>query len=73
MVVGLPGRHGGASLIKLVIKEPPRGHSEAPASPGLAEDVSPERRPKPPFSLANDSREMGRSSRSCSASGRCST
>jgi MFS family permease len=39
MVVGLPGIVM-ALIIKLVIKEPPRGHSDPPERPALPEDVA---------------------------------
>ncbi|MHB8529144.1 MAG: spinster family MFS transporter [Caulobacteraceae bacterium] len=39
MVVGLPGLIM-AILVKLVIKEPPRGHSDPPERPALSEDVT---------------------------------
>ena len=39
MVVGLPGLIM-AILVKLVIREPPRGHSDPPERPSLSEDVT---------------------------------
>jgi MFS family permease len=58
MVVGLPGLAVALS-IKLLIKEPPRGHSEPAAHPGLAEDVSPDEPAKPAATLGAELREMG--------------
>ena len=58
MVVGLPGI-AIAIATKLIIKEPPRGHSEPQVRPGLAEDVVPDEPAKPPASLAGELREMG--------------
>jgi MFS family permease len=58
MVVGLPGV-AVAIAIKLLIKEPPRGHSEPAAQPVLAEDVVPDEPAKPPASLGTELREMG--------------
>ena len=40
-IVGLPGV-AVAIALKLLVKEPPRGHSEIPARPLLAEDVTPD-------------------------------
>jgi MFS family permease len=40
-IVGLPGVAVAVAL-KLIVKEPPRGHSETPAQPLLAEDVTPD-------------------------------
>ena len=50
LLVGLPGVLVAIS-IKLFIKEPPRGHSEPDGGASLAAH--------PPFSLANEFREMG--------------
>jgi MFS family permease len=58
MVVGLPGV-AVAIAIRLLIKEPPRGHSEPEAQPGLVEDVVPDEPAKPPPTLAAEFREMG--------------
>ena len=58
MLVGLPGV-AVAIAIKLLIKEPPRGHSEPASQPGLAEDVVPDEPAKPPATLASELREMG--------------
>ncbi|HEV2532522.1 MFS transporter [Phenylobacterium sp.] len=58
MVVGIPGLLV-AIAIKLLIKEPPRGHSEPVARPGLAEDVVVDEPAKPPATLATELREMG--------------
>jgi MFS family permease len=58
MVVGVPGLLI-ALLIKLLIKEPPRGHSEIEAHPALAEDVTPDEPAKPAPSLAAEFREIG--------------
>ncbi|MDB5475410.1 MAG: transporter [Phenylobacterium sp.] len=57
-IVGLPGVII-AILIKLLIKEPPRGHSEPEARPALAEDVVPDEPAKPAPTLAREFREMG--------------
>src|SRR5580692_4884462 len=40
-IVGIPGILIAIAL-KLIVKEPPRGHSETPAHPVLPEDVTPE-------------------------------
>ena len=58
MVVGLPGV-AVAIALKLVVKEPPRGHSEPVATPRLAEDVVPDEPAKPPATLGQEFREMG--------------
>ena len=58
MVVGLPGV-AVAIAIKLLIQEPPRGHSEPSAQPRLAEDVTPDEPAKPPATLGAELREMG--------------
>ncbi len=60
MIVGLPGIMI-AIAIKLVIKEPPRGHSEPEPHPALAEDVVAEvnEPAAPKFSLANEFKELG--------------
>jgi MFS family permease len=58
VVVGLPGLLV-ALAIKLLIKEPPRGHSEPAASPALAEDVTPDEPAKPAPTLRAELREMG--------------
>jgi len=60
MIVGLPGV-AIALLIRFVIKEPPRGHSEPDVHPALAEDVAvdaPAVTAKP-FSIGNELRELG--------------
>jgi len=46
-IVGLPGVLMALAL-KLLVKEPPRGHSETPAHPALVEDVTPEEQAAPP-------------------------
>ncbi|CAN5591896.1 MFS transporter [soil metagenome] len=56
VIVGLPGIIL-AIIVKLVIKEPARGHSELKEHPLEAEDVVVEP-PKPVFSLANEFREI---------------
>src|SRR5271163_2803896 len=43
-IVGLPGVLVAIAL-KLIVKEPPRGHSETPARPALPEDVTLEEAP----------------------------
>jgi MFS family permease len=58
MVVGVPGLLM-ALLIRLLIKEPPRGHSEIEAHPALPEDVTPDEPAKPAPSLAAEFREIG--------------
>ncbi|MDI1363861.1 MAG: MFS transporter [bacterium] len=57
VIVGLPGVIL-ALIVKLVVKEPPRGHSEAKEHPLEAEDLVVEP-PKPVFSLATEFREIG--------------
>jgi MFS family permease len=57
VIVGLPGIIL-ALLVKLIVKEPPRGHSEVRERPLEAEDLVVEPA-KPPFSLANEFREIG--------------
>ncbi|HZZ86775.1 MAG TPA: MFS transporter [Caulobacteraceae bacterium] len=62
-IVGLPGVLVAVAL-KLIVKEPPRGHSETPAHPVLPEDVTPEEEPPAParsFSqeIAFELRELG--------------
>ena len=56
VIVGLPGIIL-ALLVKLLVKEPPRGHSEMKERPLEAEDVVVEP-PKPVFSPANEFREI---------------
>ena len=58
MLVGLPGIII-AILLKLLVKEPPRGHSEPDQHPGLAEDVSPDAPARKPYSLAEEFKEIG--------------
>ena len=58
MVVGLPGVLI-AIAIKLLMKEPPRGHSEPEAVPLMAEDVVPDEPAKPKVTLASELKEMG--------------
>jgi MFS family permease len=62
VIVGLPGIIL-AVIVKMVVKEPPRGHSEAHERPLEAEDAPLEERrvepAKPPFSLANEFKEIG--------------
>jgi MFS family permease len=58
MVVGIPGLLV-ALAIKGLIKEPPRGHSEPPVHPGLAEDVTPDEPAKPAATLGAELKEMG--------------
>lgn len=60
VIVGLPGVLL-AIVVKLVVKEPPRGHSEVKERPLEAQDVVVEERvepAKPPFSLAGEFREI---------------
>ena len=56
VIVGLPGILL-ALAVKLLVKEPPRGHSEIKERPLEAEDVVPEPA-KPPFSLAAEFSEI---------------
>ena len=56
VIVGLPGIIL-AALVKLLVKEPPRGHSEIKERPLEAEDVVLEPA-KPPFSLAAEFSEI---------------
>jgi MFS family permease len=58
MVIGLPGLLV-ALAIRLLVKEPPRGHSEPAARPRLAEDVAPDEPAKPAATLGGELREMG--------------
>jgi MFS family permease len=60
MVVGLPGLITAIAM-KLLIKEPPRGHSEPEPITTLPEDVVPEEhgRGAPPFSLTGELKELG--------------
>ncbi|USQ94798.1 spinster family MFS transporter [Caulobacter sp. RL271] len=57
VIVGLPGLLL-ALIVKLVVKEPPRGHSEIVERPLEAEDVVVEPAPKPAFSMANEFAEL---------------
>ena len=62
-IVGLPGVLVAIAL-KLIVKEPPRGHSETPAHPVLPEDVTPEEAPAAPArsfvqEVAYELRELG--------------
>lgn len=57
VIVGVPGILL-ALIVKLVIKEPPRGHSEIVERPIEAEDVVVEPAAKPGFSLAHEFSEM---------------
>ncbi|MBO9708389.1 MAG: MFS transporter [Caulobacter sp.] len=56
VIVGLPGILL-ALLVKLIVKEPPRGHSEAREHPLEAGDVVVEPA-KPPFSLSGEFKEL---------------
>jgi MFS family permease len=58
MLVGLPGV-AIAILLKILVKEPPRGHSEPEPHPGLAEDVSPDAPARAPYSLGAEFKEIG--------------
>jgi MFS family permease len=58
VVVGLPGILV-ALAIKLLIKEPPRGHSEPAARPGIPEDVVPDEPARPAPTLGAELREIG--------------
>ena len=57
MVVGLPGVLI-ALAIKLLIKEPPRGHSETPIVPHTPDDLAIDEPPAPPPTIAAEFREM---------------
>ncbi|HWT51462.1 MAG TPA: MFS transporter, partial [Caulobacter sp.] len=57
VIVGVPGLLL-ALIVKLVIKEPPRGHSEIVERPLEPEDVVVEPAPKPAFSLAQEFSEL---------------
>ena len=54
LIVGAPGVII-AIIMKMVIKEPPRGHSEPEQAPASPEDVAP---PAPKFSLAGEFKEL---------------
>jgi len=58
MVVGAPGVIM-ALIVKLVIKEPPRGHSEPEALPALPGDVTLEAESTHGFSLGREFKEIG--------------
>jgi MFS family permease len=57
MVVGVPGVLV-ALAIKLLVKEPPRGHSEPMQAPVLVEDLTVEEPAKPPPTLGAELQEM---------------
>jgi MFS family permease len=57
-LVGLPGVLI-AIAIKLLVKEPPRGHSEPEPHPVLPEDVTPDEPAAPAPTLGREFREMG--------------
>src|SRR5580698_10352182 len=62
-IVGVPGVLVALAL-KLLVKEPPRGHSEVPAHPVLPEDVTPDETAAPPArsfteEIAYELRELG--------------
>jgi MFS family permease len=59
MVVGLPGV-AVAILLKVLVKEPPRGHSEPDVHPLVVADASPDlNEAKAPYSLWREFTEMG--------------
>jgi MFS family permease len=58
MIVGLPGV-AVAIALRLLVKEPQRGHSEPEPHPLVVEDVTAEVRAPPPYSLAREFKEMG--------------
>ena len=58
VIVGLPGVIM-ALFVKLLIKEPPRGHSNIPEHPNLAEDVVVEAEKIAPFSFRGELKELG--------------
>jgi MFS family permease len=62
-IVGLPGVAIAVAL-KLIVKEPPRGHADIEARPVLPEDVTPEEAAKPPArsfteEIAHELSELG--------------
>ena len=58
MVVGAPGV-AMALLIKLIVKEPPRGHSDPPERPALPEDIAAHAvEARPPFWLVTEVKEL---------------
>jgi len=62
-IVGLPGV-AIAIALKLIVKEPPRGHSDIEARPVLPEDVTPEEEAEAPArsftqEIAHELRELG--------------
>ena len=57
VIVGLPGILL-ALIVKLVVKEPPRGHSEIVERPVEPENLVVEPAPKPAFSLATEFKEL---------------
>jgi MFS family permease len=62
-IVGVPGVLVAVAL-KLIVKEPPRGHSDIEARPVLPEDVTPEEAPAPPArsfgeEISHELRELG--------------
>ncbi len=58
MVVGLPGV-AVAIALKLLVKEPPRGHSEPEQHPLTVDDLTAEPKAKPAYSLAREFAELG--------------
>jgi MFS family permease len=58
MVVGLPGV-AVALALKVLVKEPPRGHSEPEQHPLTVDDLTVEPVAKPPYSLAREFAELG--------------
>jgi MFS family permease len=58
-VVGLPGILVALAL-KLLIKEPPRGHSEPDAHPAVADDLAPDAPVLPSRSLRGEFSEIGK-------------
>jgi len=57
VIVGLPGI-ALAILVKLIVKEPPRGHSETKPVNAELEDITPPVVAKPKFSLAEEFSEL---------------
>ena len=58
IVVGLPGLLVALAL-KAFVKEPPRGHSEPDAHPGLPDDVAPDEPAAPKPTFAAELKEIG--------------
>jgi len=72
VLVGLPGVLVAVAL-KLLVKEPPRGHSEPEAIPLSADAVTAEEPAKPPATLGSEFAEIWAVVKVLSGPGRCST